>query len=106
MIRIVLLLGFLGVLITYFKSFRSIISDRLIALLLFFLVSLTILFPDSTTIVAQALGVGRGTDLILYLYIVGSFFAIVLLYSRSLNQDQKLTKLIREIAIETAKSAD
>lgn len=100
MIRVVLIVGFLLALVAYVRSFRSVVTDRLIAMLLFFLVSLTILFPDSTTLIAQFLGVGRGTDLVLYLYIVGSFFAIVLLYGRSLNNEQKLTKLVREIAIE------
>lgn len=103
MIRIVLLGCFFLVLTSYFKSFRSVAVDRLIAIFLFAFVSLAIIFPDSTTIIAHKLGVGRGTDLILYLYIVGSFFAVMLLYSRSLQQEQKLTQLVREIALLTAK---
>ncbi len=34
-----------------------------------------VLFPDFTTSVANLVGVGRGTDLILYLLVVGSVFS-------------------------------
>ena len=71
-------------------------------LLLFVLVSaavLFILFPDWTSVLAKKLGVGRGTDLILYIGIVLFYFVILKLYARMRKLEQQITELIRKQAI-------
>ena len=103
MIKIVLIIATTIILLTYLRSFRSVLSDRLFALIFSVLVIAAVLFPDITTVAAQFVGVGRGADLVFYLSIVGGGFFLVLLYGKLLRQEQVITKLIRAVAIANAK---
>lgn len=60
---------------------------------------IAVLFPDITNMLANAVGVGRGADLLLYgLTVV--FLASILLYNmRRRDDQQKMTKLARRLAI-------
>lgn len=60
-------------------------------------------YPDFTTLVARFLGVDRGADLILYLWILFSFAMIVMLHIRMKMTDIRITKLAREMAISRAR---
>ncbi|MBY0506081.1 MAG: DUF2304 domain-containing protein [Bryobacteraceae bacterium] len=60
--------------------------------------------PDHTTAVAHFLGVGRGTDLLLYLSLVTGGYTILLLYRRTRQLERKLTEHIRAMAIERAET--
>lgn len=66
----------------------------------------SIIEPSFTTFIAQKVGIGRGTDLVIYLYI----FASLLLFGSQRNKindlNRTLTKLIREIAIMNVKKPD
>jgi hypothetical protein len=46
------------------------------------------------------LGVGRGADLIFYGFIVVALMFFLVLYARIKNQQEELTKLARQIAID------
>ena len=63
----------------------------------------SVLWPDAVTWVAHQVGVGRGTDLVLYaVAVVGLLFAA--LTSRRLAEtDQRLVELTRALAIATAR---
>ena len=63
-------------------------------------------FPDVTTEVARVLGVGRGTDLLLYLGIVAGGFAFLLLYARVRRVERKVTLLTRELALREARGTE
>lgn len=102
MIKLVLIaLGLLS-LVAYFRLVRSILMDRLIALILFVALSLLVVFPEMTIWVAHRLGVVRGTDLILYLYMVGSTYLFVLIYARNTGQEARITALVRALALHEA----
>lgn len=58
-----------------------------------------VLFPDITTDLAKALGVGRGADLVLYCWIVISLVVSVNLQFKILNLQEMLTQLARELAL-------
>ncbi len=103
LIQIFLILVAVVSLVVYLGYFRSVLRDRLIAFGIFASVVSAILFPDFTTTVANAVGVGRGTDLILYLLVVGSVFAVVMLASRLMRIEDTLTELVRQLAISNAK---
>lgn len=75
---------------------------RLALLALMTLGLFAIAFPDATTVVAHALGVGRGTDLLLYVWILTGGFALLLLYGRIRRAEQRLTRLTRELALRDA----
>lgn len=56
--------------------------------------------PDELTAVARALGVGRGTDLVLYLWGSLSFLALGGLVMQVRHLQRQLTLLARDVALE------
>ena len=63
------------------------------------LVVIAVLAPAVVSIVAQAIGVGRGTDLVLYLLAVTFGFYVVNQYLRAQEARHQLHQLARRIAI-------
>ena len=58
-----------------------------------------VIVPDLLFMTASRLGVQRGTDLLLYLFIVAMMFYVVHQYRRLLWFDKMTTDLAREIAL-------
>ena len=83
-------------------AFRSKLGYRLLAAF-FFLTAITfVIFPGSTSIIAHALGVGRGADLLLYLGLLAGIHSFLLLYLRTRRLESRMTEQIRAIAIRDA----
>ncbi|NJP42088.1 DUF2304 domain-containing protein [Actinacidiphila epipremni] len=61
-----------------------------------------VLRPGDTTRVAHFLGVGRGTDLVLYFLVVGVTGLALNTYLRFRSLEQRLTELARDTALRTA----
>lgn len=61
-----------------------------------------ILFPNSTMVVANFLGIGRGSDLILYLSVILIFYLLFRLYVRLEQMDQGITQIVRALALRDA----
>jgi hypothetical protein len=61
-----------------------------------------VLQPDRLTEVANRLGVGRGTDLVLYLLVVAFIFGMLNFYLRFREIDRRFTELTRTLAIREA----
>ena len=61
----------------YTLRVRSIRSDRIILLALMLAGVVLVLDPGLSTWVANRIGIGRGTDLIMYLFILFSLFRFV-----------------------------
>ena len=77
-------------------------AKLLLRLAMFTLMLLGIYFvamPDHTTAIARFLGVGRGTDLLLYVGIIAGGYAILLVYLRTRRLEQKLTEHVRAMAL-------
>lgn len=64
--------------------------------------ALSIFFPDALTRVAGFLGIGRGTDLVLYAAIVCFFIFVATTYQRFRNMETSITTLSRRIALDEA----
>lgn len=75
---------------------------RLGFLILGVLAVLSILFPTLWTRMANAVGVGRGTDLILYGLVVAFFGFVVTSFRRNRDLEIKYTRLARRIALDEA----
>lgn len=103
LIQLILIVAFGLSLTLYFSVFRSDFRDRLLVLAIFAVAVSTILFPDLTVWLAKFVGVGRGTDLLVYLYICASLFAFLILYSKIERVKRVQTDLARSIAISSAK---
>lgn len=64
------------------------------------LAALSVLFPDAWNDVAAFVGVGRGTDLLLYGLIVAFLLYMVTTYRRFRELEQQITALARRIAVD------
>lgn len=62
--------------------------------------------PDDLTVVANALGVQRGTDLVLYALVMGFAFVTVSTYVRFREQELRYSRLARTIALRSAVRPD
>ncbi|CAD5138681.1 DUF2304 domain-containing protein [Microbacterium sp. NRRL B-14842] len=60
---------------------------------------LSVLFPQWLSWLAQLVGVGRGTDLVLYGLIVMFLAFVYTQYRRNAQQQRQLTRLSRKIAL-------
>lgn len=98
-IQFILIIGFLFTGLFYFVRLRNRIADVLLLFILVATAVLFILFPEWTNVLAKKLGVGRGTDLVLYIGIVLFYFVILKLYARMRKLEQQITELIRKQAI-------
>lgn len=58
--------------------------------------------PDDLTVVANALGVQRGTDLVLYALVMAFAFVTVSTYVRFREQELRYSRLARTIALQNA----
>lgn len=56
-------------------------------------------FPESTSRIAGWVGIGRGVDLMLYVWIMASGLLILVLHLKLVAQHRQLTELARYVAI-------
>ena len=63
---------------------------------------LLVVFPNASTRVANLVGIGRGTDLILYLAVIGGLFIASNFYFRFKRQEAALIALARRSALDHA----
>lgn len=70
------------------------------------LAALSVLFPNVWTRIANAVGIGRGTDLILYALVVAFFGFVATAFRRQRDMEQRYTQLVRKIALSEAPPAD
>jgi small membrane protein len=71
----------------------------LLVLALLGVAALAVVFPSWTTVVANAVGVGRGADLVAYLVEVSLLFVCLHYYTKFVDLQRQVTDLVRELAI-------
>jgi hypothetical protein len=62
----------------------------------------SVIWPLAVTWAANRVGVGRGTDLVLYVLVIVFLFTTLAMYQRMHHLESKLTSLARAIALERA----
>lgn len=77
---------------------------RLAAVAFFFFAAVSILVPDLVTQVARMLGIGRGTDLVLYALVVLFMITQYTSAQRRREEEVNITRLARHIAIAEAET--
>ena len=93
-------------------ALRSTPSSRGLALRRVALVTFTaawitaVLSPDLLSRLALLVGVARGTDLLLYVFIVAVALSAIGVYKRFITLEQRISDLTRELAIVSAHRAD
>jgi hypothetical protein len=74
-----------------------------IALGLFFTFAIySVLFPEQITQIASFIGVGRGTDLLLYVAVIGFIFFTVFTYAKFKDLETRIARLARAVALASA----
>jgi hypothetical protein len=96
LVVVLLLLGF------YIFRLRSILLDRLILLAMAIGGAFLVLMPDLSTWIANQIGVGRGTDLILYCFIVFCLFQFAGMSAGERKLQGQITQIVRSVAIRDA----
>jgi hypothetical protein len=84
------------------KGTRHLAVRRLSMLAILGLGVLTVAFPDITTATADSVGVGRGTDLVLYVFVVVFVGNSIFNAAKFRHHERDLTKLARALAIRDA----
>jgi len=56
-------------------------------------------FPDTTNMLAALVGIGRGADLVMYVWIVLNLFLILRLHIKLREQAEAVTRLARRMAL-------
>ena len=88
--------------IAYFviAKLRNKVFELFILIFLVVAAAVFICFPSLTIVVANFLGVGRGTDLVFYVSTLLFWFVVLKLYVRQRNLEKIVTELIRQKAIQ------
>ena len=63
------------------------------------MVGIIILLPDTTSFMAELVGIGRGADLIVYLSIVLIFYIIFQMTIKIEKIERNITKVVRTVAM-------
>ena len=101
-IKIVLLGGFSVLFVYFFKNIdtnRAHAGRKVLALLFFVFAVVSIMSPELFDSLAHDLGIGRGTDLLLYGLTLAFLFAFSSLYLQLRKQNQAIITLARKIAL-------
>ena len=105
MIKVLLVLALVGFTALELRGKSSaghVAIRRLVAVLILLLGVAGIMFPNLVTKLANAVGVGRGTDLVLYALVIAFLFSTLGLYLRLAALEARYVALSREVAIGTA----
>ena len=105
MIKVLLVLGVVSLLVLVLRSHGTsrggaYVKIGMVAFLLFAVYA--VLRPEDITWIALRLGVGRGTDLVLYLLVVGFGFFAISTYLRFKEVELQYARLARAVALTEA----
>ena len=105
LIQILLLAAVLATLVLFVRRRHGVQMQAVkrVGLLAFAMLNVyAVLRPDDVTWVANLLGVGRGTDLVLYGLVAAFMFGMLNFYLRFREIDRRFTELARTLAIREA----
>jgi hypothetical protein len=95
----IILIGILVSFILYIFWLRTVFMDRIIYLLFAAIGILLVIDPYLTSQIANRIGIGRGTDLLIYVFILASLFHAVNLRAQLKRLQEQLTLVVRKQAL-------
>ncbi len=105
LIQVLLVLAVLTILFVFVRSSNAVYvqASKRVALVLFALVNIyAVMRPDDLSALAKLVGVGRGTDLLLYALVVAFMAGMFSFYQRFRVVDRRYTELARTVALREA----
>jgi len=86
----------------YLFRLRTVVLERIIYFTLTLGGAVFILYPDWSTRLANHIGIGRGADLMLYIFVIFSLFHYVNIAARFKHLEHQMTAVVRSMAIAEA----
>jgi hypothetical protein len=83
----------------YALRLRTVLRDRIVFAVIVVVGIALAIHPDLSTRLANAIGIGRGADLMLYVFILFSLFQTVHLAARLKTIDARITSMVRDSAL-------
>ncbi len=81
---------------------RHLAGRRIVTLAFVAFAVVTVIFPSLTGYLASLVGVGRGTDLLLYALVVAFLVQILSSFRRNADLERQITRLARRVALDSA----
>jgi hypothetical protein len=102
------IIGISGIIITFLRFRDGKMSLGMLSFwsVIWVLLIIFSILPDLTSIIAKVTGIGRGLDLILILGLITSYYLVFKMYNRMENMEEEITQLVREIALQNAKTEE
>ena len=97
----IILIALIVAVVVYIFTVRSVSRDRAAMLILAAAGCVLVIWPGLSTDVARAVGIGRGTDLLFYLFVVFCLFRFVSTAAEIRRVNDRLTLMVRESALRT-----
>jgi hypothetical protein len=107
--QVVLIVAAIGALVYFVRRGHNvrIRASKRVAFFAFIAANIyAVLRPNDVTWVAQRIGIGRGTDLLVYLLVVAFVFGMINTYLRNRELGERLTELARAVAVREAELAN
>jgi hypothetical protein len=101
-VLLIVLIAALGI---YVFALRTVSTDRLAMLAVAVAGGLLVAWPGLSTDVAKVVGIGRGTDLVFYLFIIFCLFRFVSTAASMRRLEARFTRVVREAALNSARPA-
>ena len=103
-----IIIGIIGIIYTFnrFKDGNMSFNMLLIWMLIWALLIIFSVDPDTTSTLALITGIGRGLDLILIIGLIGCYYLIFRIYNLIENVEGEITQLVREIALQRGETED
>lgn len=100
---VIAVFGFAAAVSRYRRGGLSLVQLALWSLL-WLAVAGVVLRPETASIVARRLGVGRGADVVVYLALAAVFYLLFRLLARLEDHERQITRLTRELALKDLES--
>lgn len=88
-------------------------KDRIISLqefvlwiIFWLMVGFVVIFPESTALVANLVGIGRGVDLVIYISVLILFYLAFRILVRLDKIEKDITKIVRKVALDKDKQEE
>jgi hypothetical protein len=102
-LSITFLAGLLAWEITWFARGRVLRGPWIVRCCVWLTAALLIAYPQLAQDVATAVGINRGTDLLLYVFVLGFLALAFYVYSRYVKLQRELTEVVRHVAVREAR---
>lgn len=85
--------------VSQFRAGRLRLVWLLAWVVLWIAVTVVALLPQSTTVLANAVGVGRGSDLVIYVSLATLFYLVFRLFVKIEDTQREIARLVRTLAL-------